>query len=67
MKMEKVSATFSVIMIPFMPGCEECMADQLNLDSGCRQMKGTQISNTRRQGKHPGLRTDKTQHGWQQR
>jgi hypothetical protein len=32
MKMEKVSATFSVIMIPFMPGCEECMADQLDLD-----------------------------------
>jgi hypothetical protein len=26
-------------------------------------MKGTQISNPRRQGKHSGLRTDETQHG----
>jgi pentatricopeptide repeat protein len=30
--MEKVSATFSVIMIPFMPGCEQCMTDQLDVD-----------------------------------
>ncbi len=34
MKMEKVSVTFSVTMIPFMSGCEECMADQLDLDWG---------------------------------
>jgi hypothetical protein len=35
--------------------------------SGCRQMKGTWISNTRRQGKDSGLRADETHHGWQQR
>jgi pentatricopeptide repeat protein len=35
--------------------------------SGHRQMKGIQISNTRTHGKHFGLRTDKTHHGWQQR
>ncbi|CAK9210262.1 unnamed protein product [Sphagnum troendelagicum] len=32
MKMEKVSVTFSVIMILIMPGCGEYMADQLDLD-----------------------------------
>jgi hypothetical protein len=32
MKMEKVSVTFSVIMIPIMPGGGEYMADQLDLD-----------------------------------
>jgi hypothetical protein len=35
--------------------------------SGCRQMKGTWISNIRRHGKHSGLRTYETHYGWQQR
>jgi hypothetical protein len=35
--------------------------------SGCRQMKGIWISNTRRHRKDSGLRTDETHHGWQQR
>jgi hypothetical protein len=35
--------------------------------SGCRQMKGIQISNTRTHGKPFGLRSDETHHGWQQR
>ncbi len=37
---------FSVLMMLSTPGCEEYMADQLDLDSGCRQMKGIQISDT---------------------
>ncbi len=34
--------------------------------SGCRQIRGTQISSIRRHRKHSGLMTDKTRHGWQQ-
>jgi pentatricopeptide repeat protein len=34
MKMGKVSATFSVIMIPFMPRCEQCNAGLGRLEDG---------------------------------
>jgi hypothetical protein len=34
--------------------------------SGCRQIRGTQISSIRRHRKHSGLTTDKTRHRWQQ-
>jgi hypothetical protein len=63
MLIEKVGVAFSVL-----PGYGEYLADHLDMDFWLsRQMKGIQISNTRRQGKHYGLRTDKTHHGWQQR
>jgi hypothetical protein len=35
--------------------------------SGCRQMKVTRISNIRKHGKHSGLMTDRSHHGWKQR
>jgi hypothetical protein len=42
---------FRQINQPHVLGCGECMADELDLDLCGRQMKGTRISNIRRQGK----------------
>ncbi len=44
-------------------GCEEYMENELDLDSGCRQIKGTLILNIRRYKKHCGLRTHTTAMG----
>jgi hypothetical protein len=58
-------ATFSRLMIPFYAwDVENAWLISLIWTSGCRQMKGTRISNMRRHGKHSGLRTDETHYGW---
>jgi hypothetical protein len=59
MLMENINVAFSVLMIAFMHGAHgECMADKLDLDLCCRQMKGAQISQIGRQGKHSGFRAN---------
>jgi hypothetical protein len=58
-------AAFSRFMIPFYAwDVENAWLISLNWTSGCRQMKGTRISNMRSHGKHSGLRTDETHYGW---
>jgi len=59
--MEKVSATFSVLMIPFDAwDVENTWLISLIWISGCRQMKATWVSNVRGHRKHSHLRTSET-------
>jgi hypothetical protein len=63
-------AAFTRLMIRFYAcDVENTWLISLIWTSGCRQTKGTRISNMRSHGKHSGLRTDErpTMSGWQQR